>query len=249
MRLRVILRPEGEKLQLPVNYQHILQGVIYHHIGDTTLARFLHDHGYQEGAKTFKLFTFSRLFGKHHLDLKQRMIEFTGPVEWEISSIVPEFIQSVGQSLLASSSLMIGEGKVSVEELHYSMPSIKNFPCRIMMLSPLTIHQTVEGDNGKRRTHFFYPEDPVFPLLIEQNLKNKYKAYFQQNVHGEFSIKPIKVRKRDKVVTQFKQFYITGYMGEYEVEGHPDLLNFALCVGLGVRNSSGFGMFRVVDPE
>jgi CRISPR/Cas system endoribonuclease Cas6 (RAMP superfamily) len=38
-------------------------------------------------------------------------------------------------------------------------------------------------------------------------------------------------------------------MGEYQLEGSPELLNFALGVGLGARNSAGFGLFDVVDPQ
>lgn len=248
MRLKVVLGSRGETLRLPINYQHILQGVIYSHLGDAEFAHFLHEQGFQEGPQSFKLFTFSRLYGKHRLDLDRRIIEFKAPIEWQISSIVPQFIQGVGQSLLMASSIKIGEQAISVEELQYSTPAMNGSAGRIVMRSPLTIHQTVEID-GKKRTHFYHPCDHVFPLLIEQNLKKKYRAYYKKDAEGKLVIRPVRVSQRDKVVTQFKQIYITGYMGEYHLEGDLELLNFALATGLGARNSAGFGLFDVVDLQ
>lgn len=245
MRLKVILSSGESPLTLPINYQHILQGVIYRHIGDPELATFLHEQGFQEGPQSFKLFTFSRLFGRHRVDREKGLIHFTGPVEWQISSVVPPFIQGVGQSFLLTSSIKLGEQEVAIEELHYSTPSVSSPVCRIVMRSPLTVHQTVQSD-GKKKTHFFHPQDEVFPLLIEQNLKKKFRAYYKREAVGELSIRPIRLEERDKVVTRFKQIYITAYMGEYELAGSPELINFALGAGIGARNSAGFGLFDLV---
>ena len=246
MRLKVILSSRESPLTLPINYQHLLQGVIYQHIGDPDFATFLHEKGFQEGPQSFKLFTFSRLYGRHQLNREKGTIQFNGPVEWQISSVVPQFIQGVGQSLLMASSIRIGEQEVAIEELHYFTPTVSGPVCRIVMRSPLTVHHTVQL-GGKRKTHFFHPQDEVFPLLIEQNLKKKYRAYHGKEAEGELSIRPLRVTERDKVVTRFKQIYITAYMGEYELAGSPELINFALGAGIGARNSAGFGLFDLAE--
>ncbi|CAN5788322.1 hypothetical protein BH23ACT11_BH23ACT11_10350 [soil metagenome] len=63
MRLRISLSSENGPLQVPVQYNHLLQGLVYHNL-DRVLSEWLHERGHAYGERRFKLFTFSRLFGK-----------------------------------------------------------------------------------------------------------------------------------------------------------------------------------------
>jgi CRISPR-associated endoribonuclease Cas6 len=62
MRLRIVLN-SSNSIKLPKAYNHLLQGFIYKLI-DNDLSKFLHTQGYRYGKRSFKLFCFSRLFGK-----------------------------------------------------------------------------------------------------------------------------------------------------------------------------------------
>lgn len=56
------------QLTLPLNYHAKVQGLLYKLIqGFPDYSDFLHDTGYSDGGKQFKLFCFSDLTGPHHL--------------------------------------------------------------------------------------------------------------------------------------------------------------------------------------
>lgn len=63
MKFRLTLSPSELPALLPFNYQYPLSSAIYKTIqhADETYAAFLHNRGYAEGYKNFKLFTFSDL--------------------------------------------------------------------------------------------------------------------------------------------------------------------------------------------
>jgi CRISPR/Cas system endoribonuclease Cas6 (RAMP superfamily) len=54
MRLRISLSPEGPSLRLPVQYNHLLQGLIYSNL-DHALSEWLHEKGHPYGERHFKL--------------------------------------------------------------------------------------------------------------------------------------------------------------------------------------------------
>lgn len=244
MRLSVRIKSDSF-LQLPLNYQQILQGFIYNTLQNQNFAHFLHNEGYQNGKRVFKLFTYSRLNGAYQIDRRTKKINFQDAVEWQVSSIVPAFIQDFGQSLLTSSALQLHGQSVAIEELKYSQPKVDKTSCRISMLSPLTIYSTYEKEGGKKITQYFGPHDAVFSHLIEENLKKKYHAYYGEvNVDERFEIRPVRVTRKDKVITRFKGFIINAWGGVYEIQGSPEMINFAQSVGIGGRSSQGFGMFE-----
>ncbi len=63
MRLRIGLAAREASIEVPIQYNHLLQGLIYHNL-DRALSEWLHEEGHAYGKRRFKLFTFSRLFGK-----------------------------------------------------------------------------------------------------------------------------------------------------------------------------------------
>lgn len=245
MRLSLQLCPEST-LVLPLNYQQTLQGFIYRVMQDREFASFLHEKGYPYGKRTFKLFTFSRLSGKAQIDTRTKTIRFPETVRWQVSSILPEFIQEFGRSLLTQPDLEWRGQKLTIDEVRYSKDEFTESSYKIEMLSPVTVHSTYETSDGRKLTQYFDPDDPAFAHLIHANLLRKYRAYYGKEPEStEFSIKPIRIEKRDKVVTKFKNFLITGWNGSYLLGASPEMIRFAHAVGLGSRNSQGFGMFAI----
>lgn len=241
MRLYIQFRLDSP-LMLPINYQQMLQGFIYNQIEDETFSRFLHEEGYVYGKRHFKLFSFSRLMGQAIVNRKQKTIIFKKQVSWQVSSCLPKFIHEFGQSLLMKDSLHFMGQPVIIEELHYKPLTIEKSTCTIRMLSPITIHSTYVSIDGKKTTQFFAPHDPAFAHLINENLAKKYKAYYGKEMEGRLEIKPVQVKKRDKVITRFKGFIIEAWNGVYALQGDPKILTFACTAGIGGRNSNGFGL-------
>lgn len=57
----------SQSIEIPLHYNHILQGVIYNSI-DLELVLFLHDKGYVSNGHSFKMFAFSQLKGKYEIN-------------------------------------------------------------------------------------------------------------------------------------------------------------------------------------
>ncbi|UOY94249.1 CRISPR-associated endoribonuclease Cas6 [Ectobacillus sp. JY-23] len=245
MRLSVTFRPQ-KTLHLPLNYQYVLQGFLYRSLTSPHFADFLHEVGFQKGNRTFKLFTFSRLSGMHRILIKQKKIEFTDTVTWHVSSVLETLIQQLAEYLMFSETIQLHGQVLTVEKLEIQRTKFEKNTCKIEMLSPVTVYSTYEKEDRKK-THYFQPLDPVFPVLIESNFENKYEAYHGKRPEHPFLIKPLQILDKYKVVTTFKGHIITGWLGKFEIQSSPEQLAFAYDTGIGGRNSQGFGMFEVID--
>lgn len=246
MRLLIQIKLETP-LTLPLNYQDALQGFIYNQIEDKAFSHFLHEEGYLFGKRRFKLFTYSRLFGKPIVDSKRKTITFQEKVSWQVSSCLPKFIQEFGQNLLMKEYLHFNGQPITIQEISYKNLTVEKNKCTIKMLSPITVHSTFISTDGKKTTQYYRPYDPAFTHLINENLHKKFTAYYNKPLNKTLDIKPLQVSKKDKVVTRFKGFIIEGWNGIYSLQGDPDVLTFACTAGLGGRNSSGFGLPEIVS--
>lgn len=244
MRLTIMLQTNN--LTLPVQYESILQGLIYRSLSNPKLAAFLHNQGYAYHKRSFKMFAFSKLIGKGRYKRENKTLTFNGDVKWHVSSALEPFIQDLGQAFLLENSLQLHDQHVFVKELTYHHPKVTSSTCRIRMLSPITVASTFEADDGGKVTQYYSPYDVVFSPMVEKNLKRKYEAFTNKVCDDPFEIIPISVKRKDKVVTKFKGTIINAWGGTYELRATPKLINFAHQVGLGGRNSAGFGLFEVI---
>lgn len=80
MQLKIVFAAEEGKLVLPMHYQQMLQGLIYHSLNEKEFQTFLHDQGFAFEKRRLKMFTFSRLFGKFQINAAKKQIIFHGPV-------------------------------------------------------------------------------------------------------------------------------------------------------------------------
>ena len=62
-------------------------------------------------------------------------------------------------------------------------------------------------------------------------------------------IETVQFSEKDKYVTNYKGFYISGWYGTYRLKGKRKYLDFLYQTGIGDRNSQGFGMFDLKDRE
>nr|WP_253693653.1 CRISPR-associated endoribonuclease Cas6 [Weizmannia acidilactici] len=226
----------------------MLQGFLYRSIQDFDLADFLHNIGYPKEKRRFKMFTFSRLYGTYHIHRHEKKIEFFDQVTWYVSSVVDSLIVDLGRSYMLQGQFTLYGQPIHIEETIVKALDItakRAYPIR--MLSPLTIYSTYENRYGDKRTHFFSPSDLVFSDMVEKNFCNKFEAYFQAQPTERVTIKPIKVTEKDKVITAFKGFRINAWNGIYEIQAPSAYLKFMYDVGVGAKNSQGFGMFEIME--
>lgn len=242
MRLTLSFIGEGET-EFPIYYNELIQGFIYRNI-DRNLARFFHDKGLRCGKRVFRFFTFSRIFGKAKLE--NNRIKFSSPFKLVISSYFNEFLQSLAENLIKMEEVKIGNNILRLESIHVNFtPKIEN-EAKIKMLSPVTVYSTLTTPDRRKKTYFYNPKEREFPELIKENIIKKYFALFNKKPPSdEFLIEPLKVTKADEKIVIYKGFIIKGWMGKYKLKGEPELLKLAYDVGIGSKNSQGFGCFEV----
>lgn len=55
-----------EPASIPIQYNHLIQAIIYSWIGDKKFKDFIHNNGYKFKERAYKLFTFSKINGRFH---------------------------------------------------------------------------------------------------------------------------------------------------------------------------------------
>ncbi|MBC7190399.1 CRISPR-associated endoribonuclease Cas6, partial [Candidatus Aerophobetes bacterium] len=191
------IKPEGF-VELPLHYNYALQGFIYNHIS-THLASFLHNRGYRYQKRVFRMFTFSRLEGRYHIEKEKEAILFAGPVTLHISSPVDDFLQEFAETLARASEVSIEKNMLVVSsiEVHFS-PDIDSLAV-IKMLSPLTCYSTFVSREGKKKTYYFSPFEKEFSELVRKNIVKKYISFYgRKPVSEDLKITPLKVNKNSE---------------------------------------------------
>jgi CRISPR-associated endoribonuclease Cas6 len=197
------------------------------------------------GKRSFKLFTFSRLYGKFRLN--RRSINFEPPVRFYIASSDTHFIQEFAESLLKAGDVHLGtEGiRISSIEVH---PNCKfNKEITINTLAPITVYSTLNTRDGKKKTYYYSPYEREFCNLIADNLRKKFKlVYHKEPGRRNLTIEPVNGKRVREKIIKYKGTIIKGWMGRFKLKGSPALMSIAYDTGLGSKNSQGFGMFEIV---
>lgn len=246
-----ILADVGKGITLPVNYNHLLVGVIYRFLAESNseYADFLHDEGYHAAEKRFKLFTFSQLMAKHR-QIAGEQIHFRSTLTWFVSSQVEQFLSHFADTLLTQGILSLGEHPLKI--LDVTIPRSPQFRSEMdfRCLSPIVM-SAVRAHDGQRRTHYCLPDDPQLSELIRQNLIRKHEA-----IHGctpqddrlSFHFDDAYIRRKQGRVTRlvdFKGIKIRGILCPFRVSGSVALIRIGYECGFGDKNSAGFGMVEV----
>ena len=235
-----------EPLTLPLSYHHIVQAAIYElaSSGDAELGRILHDEGAFYEKRKYKLFCFSSLHGRS--SVRNKKITFSEYMYFEVRSVNEDFIH-VLNSAIRQRGIRFGNRRYPVEYTKVKKRRIEESRIRVRMLSPVTIRVT---DPCSGESRFVSPWEAEFPSLLNDNFRRKYEAFYgippEQPVNAEWLTLD---RKRDRYVTQYKEHYICGWRGTYELTGSPEALTFLYDTGIGSRNSQGFGMIEVEGDQ
>lgn len=249
MRMKLTFKSD-RALKLPIHYSEKLIGFIYSNIKDEQYKRFLHEAGYPyHGGRTYKHFSYSRLLGSYKVDKVTKSISFTSSFSLVIASPLDRFVQEIANALLSNKTLRLGNYALELERFEVMSAGQVSSPTHIKMLSPLVIYSTLTHPNGLKHTYYYKPDHEKFSSMLEANLKRKYLSLYPEDADikdAPFTIRPIRVGPKHKVITRFKGTLIEGWMGEYEVGGDARLLELAHHSNLGSKGQLGFGLFEIV---
>ena len=249
MRLRISLETDEKSLRLPIHYNHLLQGLVYHNL-DRALSEWLHEKGHAYGARRFKLFTFSRLFGKR--ETMNGHIGFTSPIHFYLGAVDTEVLGSLAEHLLTKPTVRLGNSKCRVTEVGVEPePEIASGqPMRIKTLSPITAYSTLTTPTGAKKTYYYAPQEKEWGESLVSNIARKAKALdwatdVDEDLKGAW-VRPHKVRSGNQVILNFKGTWIKGWTGLYDVKLPEPYFRLAYDAGFGAKNAQGFGMVGVV---
>ena len=226
---------------LPINYNHILQSVIYKALSySADISEFVHNIGFSYGERQYKMFQFSQLKGRYNIN--QKKITFSEYISFEIRSPENRLIQLLYTSFLEH-GILFGEKHYKNVGLELRDYTVEECELQIKMKTPITVYSM---DAESKSVYFYAPDEEFFYKKINDNFCRKYLAYCGITPVTAIKIQSIQVSTQDKFVTKYKQSYITGWYGIYKLAGERKYLDFLYQVGLGGKNSQGFGMFELL---
>lgn len=262
MQFRLSLAAQHSPAFVPFNYQYPLSSAIYRIIqrADEEFARFLHNSGYGEGHKSFKLFTFSDLqttfrINGDRMELPNKMVQLL--VCFHVTEAAENFIKGLFMHQLLEVADRKSKTTFLVQQVEGMQPlaAAKSNSLIFQPMSPLVVGRKNE------RGHYDYrsPLDDDFAECLVHNWVMKYAAAYNMEEEAAYPLK----QQIDVAVLQQsrppKQRLITikqgtpyetkvrGYTGfTIKVKAPKEMLQLALNAGLGLHNAQGMGCVVVL---
>lgn len=256
MRFQLTLHlTDKSRTVLPCNYVYELSSILYKVLneGDEDFTLWLHNQGYCKGKKAFKLFTFSNLQVPSYRTRGNRFHILSDVVKLKVSFFPIEAMEAFVIGLFKDRSFVLGDrfSQVPFEVVNIERLVEPEFASRMVFktLSPMFVEEQFP-DTG--RTVHLQPDDPKFAELLHLNLLDKYRAFYGREPDASWPVTRLRVLSVPKAKTIAlkagtpQETRMKGYLFQFELEGHPELLRLGYDGGFGRLNSQGFGCVEVV---
>ena len=236
--MRVKIELIGKQVRIPINYQSLLQGLIYSMFDKKEYGFFLHEKGYRLDEKVFKMFVFSNLYGKYQI--VDHDLIFEDKIYFYVASPVEEFVQNLYQFFINNERVLIGNNILKISKVSFvdAMFFTGEKDVIIKTISPVVVYKTV----GKF-VNYIQPSDEEFETYCYRNLCKKNDAY--KSIVKELVFKINEVKKQRKRIVHFKNTFYLAYDIELSIHTNYETLSFLLDTGLSSKGSAGFGMVVV----
>lgn len=242
MRLEIILKGKNN-FKVPFNYNHILSAIIYNKIADLNFANELHS------SKSFKFFTFSQIYIPKRRIVKDGIIAKDGVISFYISSPNDFLIKSLVDGFLEDLEISFQNQKLTIQKIEALKTPEFSSKSEFKTLAPIIVRTKKEID-GELKIWDLAPSDKFFKSL-KNNLIKKYikfnnltKTDKKINIYSDMNF--VK-RKRISINKDNATTHHRAYMMDLILEGDLDLIEFAYDVGIGEKNSMGFGMVKLLE--
>jgi CRISPR-associated endoribonuclease Cas6 len=262
MRFKITLISDQTKgdIILPINYQYELSAFIYHtiHTGNHEFGNWLHENGFIDGNKKFKLFTFSRLQIPKFKQFKDRLIILSDELYFELSflpiKITEAFISGAFQNRRFSIGDKDSQVSFTIKAIEATSEPVFTGHMKFKAQSPILV--TTKIHENQKYPQYLKPGENFYNEKIKNNLIRKYAAICSYNMkemdlsHANgFDFKYITVPRKKGVdikVNTPEKTHIIGYEYDFSISGPPELLKTGYYAGFGEKNSLGFGCCGVL---
>lgn len=239
--MQISIQLIGENIVLPIASNESIQGLLYKAISeDLSYSSKMHEEGRCYDGRKYKLFTFGEPEGRYMVQGDE--IVYLNGMRLTVRSVDPYFIQLLFLYFTKHEQVRIGNCAVSVGAVTLNDDKIFEERIVIRTLSPITAYVTDEDGH----TVYFSPKDERFYESLITNARRKWGSAYGDAEECAPCIRGCDDVRYIKRATRFKSTYITAWHGTFVLEGPPKLLDFLYQVGLGSKNSQGFGMFEVI---
>lgn len=253
MRVLCSFRTDGN-FNLPFGYNSIIQGFIYNILPDD-ISTWVHDKGFTNEKRKFKLFCFSWILERPIIDKENSTFYFKDEVvSFYLSSPVDKLLRDMAQTIISRQKVRIGRNNVEVEGIKVLKQPKFEDSVTVNALTPIEVHSTLTKENGKPYTYYYAPHEEEFRRLVQENAHKKWKAYNKTEPPVSLVVEPLFEDSRKFFNAQYfgtgnNKVFVKGYKGQYRLSGSPEMLEFIYDSGLGGKNSQGFGFIKTEYNE
>lgn len=238
MQVKLTLHPVYP-FTIPLNYNYQVQSAIYKILQyNSQYASFIHDIGYGSRNSPFRLFTFGKIKGDY--TIKDKKMWIAGDIQIEIRSASEDFCNILKEALLALQNIKLFNIELRIKMIEIDHYTVTKNDVKIITSSPIVARKS----NEQHKSFYFSPVEEEFQLLINRNFRNKFYAYSNHETDAEINLTTL--NNPQKVVTKYKETWITAYCGKFLLTGEAWALDFLYQTGIGSHSSQGFGMFNVI---
>jgi len=246
VRIKISLQSDNP---VALDYQYPLQlrALIYRLLPPDYAER-LHDIGFPYEKRRFKLFTFSRIFGKRIPSNKAvpKPLIFAPKIYFYLASPITNLLEYVANESIRRTELRLANNLLSLKAIEVENEPIFQQQIKIKMLSPMAIRSTLITAEGKKKSYYYNPYENEFSTLMRKNLEKKYQLIFKNELQGELEIIPL-AKGKERILKGDHNFIIKAWDGIYELRGTPELIQLSYSTGLGEKNSLGLGMWSELE--
>lgn len=256
MKFKLTLELTGKNRQIPINYQYEQSAWIYKtiHYGNPEFSAWLHNLGYLDGKKQFKLFTFSPIIPEKYTINRDRLEILSNHAITYVSFYTPEAAEPFILGLFSNQLFALGD---HISQTQFKISSVEKLPeptwkdtMAFRTLSPIVLSKK---QDGSRNAQYLSPQDEEFGELLLKNLESKYSATNPARVWN-----PGRVNSKVKILSTPRsklikikagtpqETSIRGYLFDFEITALTELLKLGYYAGFGEKNSLGFGSCEVL---
>ena len=251
MRFKISLRVNNKVFGnlLPISYQYELSAWIYGVIAksDSIYAAWLHNNGFVNDYKRFKMFSYSNLFPQCKV-IDDRMVIQSDTMFLYLSFLPERSTEEFVKGIFSDNTFSLGDKKskvqFQVENIEVlSLPSLKD--CEFQTLSPVVV--SMKRDDGS--IEYVSPEREGYGKMLINNLKEKYRAFYGEAYCGseDFDFDLLSSAKSRLITIKANTPEMTkvrGFHYYFRLQAEEVLMQLMYEAGLGEKNSTGFGMIE-----
>lgn len=264
MRIKLTLLPLN-KCVIPINYQYHLSSSIYKIISNENpdYSKWLHDNGYLDTSnKPRKLFVFSNLYiiPRPKLFKNYIIIQPNSIITLFVSSIIiNDFINNFVNGIFKDQEIEIYDNMVKSKFLIQKVETLKEITFSSKMkyycISPILL-STLKNHNGELSQYYYRPDDIQLCEAIKNNLLKKYELIYKSKIEPDlfkfnFDYRYInkkggfnKITKLITITKNNNEIKVKGFFAPFTLETNCELHKIAYELGIGEKNSIGFGMIE-----